>query len=209
MGSLPQKRSKGDRLHTLVLITILSVMLLYPCIRSFADILEYDPEVDISLGTFSFLGGDDQNAPDIQTGPYLGGYVSMKSPIFTYFFGSENVYNIFEAGLSVNEIRDQYGSIYMVTIPASVDFAYRITVLPKFSILPFVGLGLGFTVNTGQQEEGPTLYPFIKTGVEIRYLLWEGTHLRFKVDYGIAFVNQVETGFIPFLRVRFPIPFIP
>ena len=201
----PQKRSK----RRLAAIIGLSAVLFLPVIGAFGDILEYDPEVDISLGTFSYLMGNSDNAPDIMTGPYIGGYLSMKSPIFTYFFNSENVYNFFEVGCAVNEVRDQYGSFYIVNIPLSVDFAYRISVFPKFSILPFVGVGMGFSFGTGIDEGGPPVYPFVKTGIEIRYMMWKGTHLRMKVDYGLALVNEVETGFIPFLRVRFPIPFIP
>jgi len=209
MGFLPQKRSKRRLIRGLFFLIALAFLLLFPGGGAFSDILAYDPEVDISLGTFSYLMGEEQNAPSIKTGPYLGGYLSMKSPIFTYFFNSENVYNIFEAGFSVNEIEEQSSTYYLVNIPISVDFAYRIPVLPKFSILPFVGVGLGLSFNSGGGNTGPPIYTFIKTGVEIRYLMWKDTHLKVKVDYGIAFVNETETGFVPFLRVRFPIPFIP
>ncbi len=209
MGFLPRKRNKRTHRKGLFFLIALPVLLLFSGGGAFSDVLAYDPEIDISLGTFSYLMGGEQNAPNIKTGPYLGGYLSMKSPIFTYFFNSENVYNIFEAGFSVNEIEEQSAKFYLVNVPISVDFAYRIPVLPKFSILPFVGVGLGLSFNSGGGNDGPPLYTFIKTGVEIRYLLWDETHLRVKVDYGIAFVNEVESGIIPFLRVRFPIPFIP
>lgn len=190
-------------------MTALTVLLIFSSMPAFADILTYDPEIDMVLGTFSFFGGPEKNMPPIKTGPYLGGYLSMKSPIFTYFFNTENVYNFFEVGCSVNEIEEQYGSSYIVNVPISVDFAYKIPILPKFSILPFVGFGLGLNFGPRQEGEGLPLYPFIKTGIELRYLMWKGTHMRVKVDYGVAFVNEVETGVIPFLRVRFPIPFIP
>ena len=109
----------------------------------------------------------------------------------------------------MNEIEEEFESFYIINVPVSVDFAYKFELFPKFSILPFVGLGVGLNFSSRGPEEGFPLYPFIKTGVELRYLMWEDTHLRFKIDYGIAFVSEDETGFVPFLRVRFPIPFIP
>jgi hypothetical protein len=183
-------------------------MLLLPSIAQ-SDILEYDPELDMALGIFDFFTGEGTNAPVIKPGPYFGAYLSMKSPIFTYFFNSENIYNIFELGCAVNEMKEEFGSFYMVNVPLSVDFAYNLDLFPKFAILPFVGFGVGLIFNPHEPAGGVPLYPFIKTGVEIRYLMWKGTHLRFKIDYGIAFVNEAEEGFVPFLKVRFPIPFIP
>ena len=35
------------------------------------------------------------------------------------------------------------------------------------------------------------------------------TALKVKVSYGIMFVDEIESGFIQFLKVRFPVPFIP
>ena len=209
MAFLPRKRNRQANIKRLFLLIVPAVLLLFPLQGAFADLLEYDPEVDISLGTFSYFLGEDQNGPNIKTGPYLGGYLSMKSPIFSYFFSSENVYNIFEAGFSLNEIEEPSDKYYLLNFPFSVDFAYGISVSPKFSILPFVGAGFGAIVNTRYGAEGVPLYTFVKTGVEIRYLMWDKTHLRVKIDYGISFINEVETGFVPFLRVRFPIPFIP
>jgi len=193
-------------------LIFVALSLLLPCVPpvSHADIIAYDPEIDVVLGTFSYLTGDEPNMPNFRTGPYFGGYLSMKSPIFVYFFDTENVYNIFEAGFAVNEIQEPDKSYYSVNIPVSVDFAYRIPLFDRFSILPFVGLGLGLSLGTAREEDGPPpLYPFFKTGVELRYLLWDGTHMRIKIDYGVALVNELETGVLPFLRVRIPIPFIP
>ena len=230
MASLPQKQNSGAghncASHNIIAqqcsiakicsftvfgAVFILVSLLFTCLpaASHADIIAYDPELDIVLGTFSYLTGDEPDAPDFRTGPYIGGYLSMKSPIFVYFFDTENVYNIFEAGFAVNEIVESGKSYYMVNIPVSVDFAYRIPLFSRFSVLPFVGLGLGLSLGMAGGDDGPPIYPFFKTGVELRYLLWDGTHMRIKIDYGVALVNEVETGVIPFLRVRIPIPFLP
>jgi hypothetical protein len=203
MGFSQQKRNKS-----IPVLLLFFIILLFPSLAH-SDILEYDPELDIALGMFDYFTGEGANVPAIKPGPYLGAYLSMKSPIFAYFFDSENIYNIFELGCAVNEINEEFGSFYIVNIPLSVDFAYSLNLFPKFSILPFVGFGFGLNIFSGEHDAGIPLYPFIKTGVEIRYLMWKGTHLRFKIDYGIAFVNEAESGFVPFLRVRFPIPFIP
>ncbi|MBN2322607.1 MAG: hypothetical protein JXQ30_02635 [Spirochaetes bacterium] len=210
MASLPQKQNKKKNSCTVYGLTLAAILLLasVPSASS-ADIIAYDPELDIAFGTFSYLMDDEPHMPDFRTGLYLGGYLSMKSPIFVYFFEAENVYNIFEAGFAVNEIVEPDRSFYMVNIPVSVDFAYRIPLFSRFSVLPFVGLGLGLSIGTGREGEGPPIYPFFKTGVELRYLLWDGTHMRIKIDYGVALVNEVEAGVMPFLRVRIPIPFIP
>jgi hypothetical protein len=211
MASLPQKQNKKKYSCTGIGLILAAISLLLPCVPSVshADIIAYDPELDIVLGTFSYLTGDGPNMPDFRTGPYFGGYLSMKSPIFVYFFDTENVYNIFEAGFAVNEIVEPDKSYYIINIPVSVDFAYCIPLFSKFSVLPFVGLGLGLSIGTAREGEGPPIYPFFKTGVELRYLLWDGTHMRIKIDYGVALVNEIETGAMPFLRVRIPIPFIP
>ena len=177
--------------------------------RSSAEITSYDPELDIALGTFSYLIEDMPHMPDFRTGPYIGGYLSMKSPIFVTFFDTENVYNFFEAGFAINELVEENGSFYMVNIPFSVDFAYRVPLFDRFSILPFIGLGLGLSFGTHEGGSGPPIYLFFKTGLELRYLLWDGTHMRAKIDYGVALVDEIESGVMPFLRVRFPIPFIP
>ncbi|UCB46851.1 MAG: hypothetical protein JSV25_05370 [Spirochaetota bacterium] len=203
MGFSRQKQNKA-----IFVPLLFSLILLFPSLAC-PDIFEYDPELDVALGMLGYFQGDGENVPSIKPGPYIGAYLSMKSPIFVYFFNSENVYNMFEAGVAVNEIKEQVGSSYIVNIPVSVDFAYSFEAFPKFSILPFVGFGVGLNLSSRGSGESFPLYPFVKTGFELRYLLWEDTHLRFKLDYGIAFISEVETGFIPFLKVRFPLPFLP
>jgi len=204
MGCIQQKQS---RVIILIVVIFSTVLLLYPQNLK-GDIISYDPEVDISLGTFSYLTSSESNISYIKTGPYFGGYLSMKSPIFTYFFNSQNIYNIFELGFSVNELVSENQSFYIVSIPFSVDFAYKIQLFPKFSIYPLVGVGFSTTLGGNYENQVP-IYPFIKTGIEIKFLIWKDTNLKIKVDYGIAFVDIIETGFLQFIKVRFPIPFIP
>jgi hypothetical protein len=180
-----------------------------------ADIILYDPQVDISMSIYYPLFNEGDIAPNIRPGIYFGGYFSRRSRFFSDYFNSERVYTIFEAGVAVNPIENE-DSLF-ITIPLHVNFAYRIGRGSKFSFLPFVGTGLNITYNdylsNPQYNEifrdRPYLGAVLALGFELRWPILKRSALRVKVDYGLVFDGRVTSGYTQFLRIRLPLPFIP
>jgi len=159
-------------------------------VRSRGDIIFYDPDVDISVGLFNYFINADDITPDIKPGIYVGAYLSLKSPFFSDFFNTERLYSIFEAGVALSDIENESASF--ITIPLHVDLAYRMRIRPKLHLLPFIGTGLHITYN------------------ELRWGAYKNTTIKLvKLNYGLIFDGRVQSGYVQYLQLRFPIPFIP
>lgn len=179
-----------------------------------ADLVLYDPEIDVSMSLYKPMINSDDTAPDIAMGVYFGGYLSRKSRFFTDYFNAERIYTIFEGGIAINPIREEDSNY--VTIPLQVDIAYRIG-SGRLSFLPFISLGLNFTFNSYLSDpaynesfkDGPHAAFSVGTGFELRWTILTYSALRLKFDYGILFDGRVESGYMPYVRLRLPLPFIP
>jgi hypothetical protein len=195
---------------------LIGAALLFPLAanRASADLILYDPEIDVSISLYKPLINEGDRAPDIEMGVYFGGYLSRKSRFFTDYFNAERIYTIFEGGVAINPIQNEDSNY--VTIPLQVDIAYRIG-SGKFSFLPFISMGLNFTFNKYLNDpaynesfsDGPNLTFSMGTGFELRRTILKYSALRLKFDYGILFDGRVESGYIPYMRLRMPLPFIP
>jgi hypothetical protein len=176
------------------------------------NLVFYDPDLDFSMGLLAYsIPGSPLT---IHPGPFAAGYFSLRNPILVNYFNLNNVYNILEAGLAINRMDYMGSESLLLTAPILVDFAYRIRFGERFAMLPFVGSGIFLidTVVEGGSDPPLQVYPVLKTGVELRYRLKSGVWLKLKGDYGVMFVNDdpnVPDGYAQFLRIRFPVPFIP
>ena len=102
-------------------------------------------------------------------------------------------------------------------IPLHYNVAYKLDLFGDFSILPFIGTGFHFTVNdylnnssyNQDFEDHPYLNMVLATGFEIRWAVLKYGALRLKMDYGLIFDRRVDSGYMQYLQIRFPIPFIP
>ena len=209
------RHNKSKQLVYYIILLIAATMSL-PCSasRASSNIILYDPEIDVSMSLYQPMINSGDTAPNIGMGVYFGGYLSRKSRFFTDYFNAERIYTIFEAGFAVNPIQDE--DSYYVTIPFHVDFAYRIG-QGRFSFLPFVGLGMNVTFNDYLSDpsynesfkDGPNGAFSVGTGFELRWKILTYSALRLKFDYGILFDGRVESGYMYYMRLRIPIPFIP
>jgi hypothetical protein len=144
-------------------------------------------------------------------GPFVCGYFSLQNPLMVNYLNINNLYNIVEAGMAVNPFDRGPEEGLLLTFPATVDFAYRVRLGERFSLLPFVGTGVNL-LKVFDSEDPLKVYPVVKTGLELRYRTARGASLKLKLDYGIVFVDDAEEvpeGYMHFFRVRFPAPFIP
>jgi hypothetical protein len=174
---------------------------------AYGALSDYEPDIDVSAGTFNYFFNEGDGAPDIATGVFFSGYLSMKSPFFTFFFNTKNFYSTYEAGVAYNRVRsDEY---YVLSIPATVDLSYRIPLSRRLSVYPFVGTGLDAVDNRYNGTDNWNFYLLFDGGLEFKYGLWRDTYLKLKVTYGVVFVDTLTSGYAYFLRVRFPVPFIP
>lgn len=199
MAFLRQKRNRA--------LFFLLPLLLLPLPVS-GGIVFYNPDIDISLAIFDYIGNDD-SFPVVHPGFYLGAYLSMKSPFFTNYFNARRIHTIIETGLALNEIeRENMENDLLFSIPLQFDLAYRVDLTKRLSFAPFLGTGLNLMYNEG--FEVPLHINFVlQTGLELRYFLWKETWLKLKLDYGILFENRVERGYIQFIKIKMPLPFIP
>ena len=168
---------------------------------------DYNPDIDVSAGTFNYLFNEGDDVPDMGTGIFFSGYLSMKSPLFTFFFNSKNIYSTYEAGLVYNEAKSQ--DVYLISIPATVELSYRIPLFRRWSIHPFVGTGLDTVRGPGNGAAEWDVYYLLDGGLEIKYGLWQDTFLKLKITYGMVFVDSLTSGYAHYIRVRLPVPFIP
>jgi hypothetical protein len=168
---------------------------------------DYEADFDVSAGTFNYLFNKGDEVPDMGTGVFFSAYLSMKSPLFTFFFNTKNVYSTYEAGVVYNEAVSE--DVYLVSIPATVELSYRIPLSRRWSIHPFVGTGLDTVKNPDDGGGKWNLYYLLDGGLEIKYGMWKDTYLKLKVTYGMVFVDSLTSGYAHYIRVRLPVPFIP
>ncbi len=176
------------------------------------SLIFYDPDFDISMGSIGYFAGSGENNPVISPGIYFGGYLGMKSPLFANYFKTQRIYNIFELGVALNEITmdsDSGDRELLITVPLLIDFAYRLNITKKLLFLPFVGTGFSFTHIPHISENSTNISPLITVGAQLKYLITDTASLKLQFDYGIALDNRTDSGIIQFIKVRFPVPFIP
>lgn len=201
-------RQKRNSISWFILSFFLLLILLlpFPVYTAPKKFFQSDPDIDISLGNWDYHIPEQEDVEPLRSGLYLGGYFSSRSRIFSYFFNSQNIYTIYETGISLNRIDDSRD--YLLSIPLLIDFAYRLRIVKRLYFQPLLGTGFIIMYSEGN-EGGFRLCPLIKTGYEIRYQLWENTYVKFKFDFGVVFDNKVQGGTLSFIRLKFPIPFIP
>ena len=180
----------------------------------FGAFTDYDPEIDISVGVINYmytpmdLASPTANLPELSMGLYGGGYLGLKSPLFTFFFNADNMYTTYEAGVAYNQIGT---SGYFISVPLTVDLAYRISLFKKkkFALQPFVGTGFDVIISSENNNSFLQAHYLVNAGLEIKYFAWGDTPLKIKASYGVIFVDDLESGFMHFIKVRFPVPFLP
>ncbi|MCK5095192.1 MAG: hypothetical protein KAR18_10720, partial [Spirochaetes bacterium] len=90
MVSIQQKQSKCLYLITLILIIAAFILLHHG--SAGGAIFDYSPDIDISMGMYDYfytsndLKAHDGDLAEIKPGIYFGGYLGLKSPLFTFFF---------------------------------------------------------------------------------------------------------------------------
>ncbi len=210
MAYLRQKRNRI--LISGILLLLAAGLLTISPVTAKCSLIFYDPDFDISMGSISYFAGSGENNPVISPGIYFGGYLGMKSPLFANYFKTQRIYNIFEVGLALNEITmdpDSGDRELLITVPLLIDFAYRLNITKKFLFLPFAGMGFSFTHIPHISENSTNISPLITVGAQLKYLITDTTSLKLQFDYGIALDNRTDSGIIQFIKVRFPVPFIP
>lgn len=199
MVSLRQKRSKK-------LLLILPLILLP--FRAIGGLTYYSPDIDVSLAVYGYL---DKNEPFpvVYPGPYLGAYLSMLSPFLSNYFNTRSIYTVVETGLAVNEVeRDYRENDLLFSIPLYYNLSYRVTITKRLSMAPSAGTGMNIMYNSGF-ERPLHINLVLQTGLEFRYLIWENTCLKLRFDYGVILENRVQKGYIPYIKIKMPFPFIP
>ena len=215
MGFILRSQNKIDRpflLFPLIFITAGYLWILPAALLG--AITDYDPEIDISVGIINYmytpmdLASSTTDLPNLKMGYYGGGYLGLKSPLFTFFFNSENVYTTYEAGVAINQIGD---SNYFISIPVTIDLSYRFSLFKKkkFLLQPFIGSGVDVIRSSKNNTANWQVHYLVDAGLEIKYFAWKDTSLKIKASYGVIFVDDLDSGFMHFIKVRFPVPFIP
>lgn len=172
-----------------------------------ASLSSLNPDYDVAIGSFSYLFNAQDSPPPIKTGLYMGAYMNMKSPFFTFFFNAKNLYSTYEAGIALNRIDVE--DFYAISFPLTLDLSYRIPIFRRFAVFPFFGTGLDLLNMRYDREDHLSLYYFFDTGLELKYEVWKDTYIKIKATYGIIFVESARSGYVHFIKLRFPLPFIP
>jgi hypothetical protein len=215
MGYTQQNQNKILRSVYLIALSALIAGFLYSQPKNvFGAFTDYDPEIDISLGLINYmytpidLESPTADLPEIGMGLYGGGYLGLKSPLFTFFFNTENIYTTYEAGLAFNRLG---AGDLLISVPLVVDLSYRLSLFrrKKFALQPFAGTGVDMIGSNRDNTFVWQIHYLVNAGLEIRYVAWDNTTLKIKASYGIIFVDDLESGFMHFIKVRFPVPFIP
>jgi hypothetical protein len=214
MACTRQKPSKIVLLLSLAAFMILPAV--FPLLAASDSITDYDTDVDVCLSSYSYIFnasdieyhesiGD--NLPDIKTGIYFGAYMSGRSRLFSFFFNMKNVYSMYEFGCALNPLGGEDST--MLSFPLTYDLAYRIKLSEKTGLFPFVGGGFNLIrIQYDNQAQWQFFY-MAETGLEVKYRIWDTTNLKLRISYGVIFLDQVESGYMHILKVRFPVPFIP
>lgn len=213
MACLQQKQNRWK-----LYVYLVSPLLILWVTAVQAEILDYDRDrdVDISMGTFNYFFNKNDielekiqggSLPEIGTGIFVGGYISSRNRLLAFFFKTDKLYTIYEAGLAINYINNE--DSYILSFPLTADLAYKIPLSRKLALFPYAGTGFDFIRSENNDEATWQLYYLIETGFEVKYSLWSNTKLKMRATYGVLFIDQVESGYMHFLKIRFPIPFIP
>lgn len=188
----------------------ITLFVLLPIISG-AEITEYRPQVDISVGSFNYLfnKSDLRDLPGFRKpdmGIYLGGYISMVSPLMKLFSDSSKYVSIYEFGIATNPVENS--SSILVTMPVSGVVGYPLRVTKKIKFIPFLGGGFSI-VHYNFNEVFSPIHFYLITGFEIRRKMLKKSYLRIKCDGGIIYSGRVNSSTFYFIRTRFPIPFLP
>ncbi|MFW6137643.1 MAG: hypothetical protein ACOC7U_00585 [Spirochaetota bacterium] len=166
---------------------------------------EYNKERDFRLGV-SNLFIENDSLPYKNTGIYIGYYASKKSPFFTDFFNTRRLYHIVEGGVVLHKA--ETGNSFMLAVPATLELGFRINLSRKLHLYPVAGGGASIFYLTDLSPQFK-LFPIITIGLELKYLIWDNTTVKTKVDFGLIFDNTTSSGIIRYIKINLPLPFIP
>ncbi len=209
-----QQRSKVVIFLSSIVFLILPAV--FPLTAAPDSVTNYDIDIDVCLSSYSYIFnesdikyhesiGDD--LPDIKTGVYFGGYMSNKNRLLSFFFNLKNVYSMYEFGCALNPLGNEDSTL--ISFPFTYDLAYRIGLSERTGLFPFVGGG--FDLIRIEYDERPhwQFFYMAETGLEVKYRIWGTTNLKLRISYGVIFLDQVQSGYMHIIKVRFPVPFIP
>ncbi len=182
---------------------IILVSLIIP-FSAMASIGKYNPNIDIDSGLF-ILFTKDENRTEPIPGGYLGGHLIMESPVLKNNFDIKRIYTIYNFGILTLK---GPGTTYVLLINGLIELGYNFNLFKNFYILPFAGWGLSII---------PIDYYFIhrnafltlNIGLLFRYKIWKDCYLKLKIEGGMLYGSEFENGYTNYIRVIFPIPFIP
>ena len=194
-----------QRQNNLLLIISLVIILAVPLLLE-ASIYEYNPDIDVSFGNYYLIIHDNGNF--IVNGSYMGVLYLMESPLLKNLFSTNRFYSIYNFGITFfNDENNNNNTI--IFLPFSINIGYKLQFLKKFELFPFAGWGLGIIPADYSQIKKSALLS-INIGFLIRYRLWNTTYLKLRLEYGTIFGNQFpDKGYANYLRIVYPIPFIP
>ena len=203
MGFMLQKPSRKIIKIVLLLTVVIIVTPVIP-ITLQASIGDYNPGVDIDFGNLFLMMRENDSIMPIP-GFYYGGHLIMESPILKNNFDTKNIYTIYNLGLS--GVKGP-GSTYVVLLSGMIEMGYNLKVFKKFNMMFFGGWGFNFI---------PVNYSFIKRslfltlngGIFLRYKLWRDCYLKLKLEAGMLYGSQLDNGYMTYVRIIWPIPFIP
>jgi hypothetical protein len=212
MGFLQQR---PNRIIPAIVVLCIGVLFCFLPAASRADAILYEPEVDVSMSLYMPIINETDVAPDIRNGLFFGGYFSRKNRFFTDYFNAEKLYSIIETGVALNPIEGE--STTFVTIPVHYNVAYQLPLFGKLSFMPFIGTGFHITYNDYLEDSSyrdsfkdhPHINMLLASGFELRWAVLKYGALRLKIDYGLIFDGRVESGYMQYLQIRFPLPLIP
>jgi len=210
------RRQRSKIVLFLSSIVFLALLGVFPPTAAPDSATDYDIDIDVCLSSYSYIFnesdiryhesmGDD--LPDIKTGVYFGGYMSGKNRLLSFFFNLKNVYSMYEFGCALNPLGNEDRTL--LSIPLTYDLAYRIGLSERVGLFPFVGGGLNLIRIEYNNSPQWQFFYMVETGLEVKYRIWDTTHLKLRISYGVVFLDQVQIGYMHIIKVRFPVPFIP
>ena len=192
---------RQNRLLT-ILVFLFLISLIPPILE--ASIHDYNPDIDIALGDCFLIIHENENFT--VSGLYIGALYLMESPLIKNLFSTTRFYGIYNFGtVFINGENNRT----ILFLPIFIDIGYKFQLFKRFEILPFAGWGLGVIPND-YPEINRSIMLSVNAGILIRFRLWSTAYLKLIVEYGTIFGNQFpDRGYANYMRIVYPIPFIP
>jgi len=187
-----------------IFISILLLLIITP-ILSNASIYDYNPDIDISLGGYYLIFHDNNNFTI--SGAYIGILYLMQSPLLKNLFSTNNFYSIYNLGTVF--LGDRGNNRTILLIPLSIDISYKIHIFKNFNLFPFAGWGISI-IPINYPEINKNAFLSFNVGLLTRYRLWNSAYLKLQIEFGTIFGRDLgEKGYVNYIRVVCPVPFIP